>query len=135
MRIVYHHEADSWWAESPDVEGWSTAGASFVEVRHLAEESLALAVGRPVRAEHVLDSAIDQNENLSLQEAAGCLGFSGRHVHRLMKAGELEGVEVGSNCWKIPIRAVLDLERRRSEAEERADSFSRLLDDIGGPTE
>lgn len=21
VRVIYHHEADGWWAESPDVEG------------------------------------------------------------------------------------------------------------------
>jgi predicted RNase H-like HicB family nuclease len=136
MKIIYHHDADCWWAESPDVGGWSTAGASFLEVKRLAEESIEFAVGRSVLAEHVLDSAVaDENGNLSLQEAADCLGFSRQHVHRLTEAGELEGVELRPNCWRVPIRSVLDFERRRSQAEERAEVFSRFLDDIGGPAE
>lgn len=31
VRVIYHHEADGWWAESPDVEGWSAAGDSYPE--------------------------------------------------------------------------------------------------------
>jgi hypothetical protein len=23
VRVIHHHAADGWWAESPDVEGWS----------------------------------------------------------------------------------------------------------------
>jgi hypothetical protein len=23
VRVIYDHEADGWWAESPDIEGWS----------------------------------------------------------------------------------------------------------------
>lgn len=42
-RIIYHHEADGWWAESPDVEGWSAAGDSYAEVVKLAEEGIPLA--------------------------------------------------------------------------------------------
>ena len=44
VRVIYHHEADGWWAESPDVEGWSAAGDTYPEVRQLADR------GRPVRA-------------------------------------------------------------------------------------
>ncbi len=29
VRVIYHHEAAGWWAESPDVEGWSAAGDSY----------------------------------------------------------------------------------------------------------
>jgi len=39
VRITYHHEADGWWAESPDAEGWSAAGDSYAEVVKLAEEA------------------------------------------------------------------------------------------------
>jgi hypothetical protein len=35
VRVIYHHESDGWWAESPDVEGWSGAGESYAEVESL----------------------------------------------------------------------------------------------------
>jgi nuclear transport factor 2 (NTF2) superfamily protein len=44
VRVIYHHEDDGWWAESPDVEGWSAVGDDFPEVRNLA------VVGIPVGA-------------------------------------------------------------------------------------
>jgi predicted RNase H-like HicB family nuclease len=52
VRVIYHHEADGWWAESPDVEGWSAAGASYVEVVKLTEEGIPLALERAVNLEH-----------------------------------------------------------------------------------
>jgi predicted RNase H-like HicB family nuclease len=45
VRVIYHHEADGWWAESPDVEGWSAAGDTYVEVVKLAKESGPFALG------------------------------------------------------------------------------------------
>lgn len=45
-RVVYHREVDGWWAESPDVEGWSAAADSFPELEALVFEGLVFAVGR-----------------------------------------------------------------------------------------
>ena len=44
VRVIYHHESDGWWAESPDVEGWSAAGDSYAEVVKLAEEGIPFAL-------------------------------------------------------------------------------------------
>lgn len=44
VRVIYHHEADGWWAESHDVEGWSAAGDSYAEVVELAEEGVLFAL-------------------------------------------------------------------------------------------
>ncbi len=52
VRIIYHHEADGWWAESPDVEGWSAAGGSYAEVRQLAVEGIEFALGHQAQLEH-----------------------------------------------------------------------------------
>lgn len=52
VRVIYHHEADGWWAESPDVEGWSAAGASYAEVVKLAEEGIPFALEQPVELEN-----------------------------------------------------------------------------------
>jgi predicted RNase H-like HicB family nuclease len=55
IRVLYHHESESWWAESPDVEGWSAAGDSYEEVRELAEEGIRFALDRgDVDLEHFL---------------------------------------------------------------------------------
>ncbi len=52
VRVIYHREANRWWAESPDVEGWSAAGADFPEIRNLAVEGIPLALGRDAELEH-----------------------------------------------------------------------------------
>jgi excisionase family DNA binding protein len=81
-------------------------------------------------------TVVDENAMLSPQVAADRLGFSRQHVRRLIEAGELEAGQLpNSTHWKIPMRAVLAFEQRRSEAEERADVFSRSLDELGAPAE
>jgi predicted RNase H-like HicB family nuclease len=52
VRVIYHHEADGWWAESPDVEGWSAAGDGFPEVRQLAVDGIPFALGHGAELEH-----------------------------------------------------------------------------------
>jgi predicted RNase H-like HicB family nuclease len=53
IRVIYHHEDDGWWAESPDVERWTAAGGSFEEVARLAEEGVRFALEREnVELEH-----------------------------------------------------------------------------------
>jgi predicted RNase H-like HicB family nuclease len=52
VRVIYHLEEDGWWAESPDVEGWSAAGESFPEVRALTDEGIPFALDRDVELEH-----------------------------------------------------------------------------------
>jgi predicted RNase H-like HicB family nuclease len=52
VRVIYHHESDGWWAESPDVEGWSAAGDSYAEVVKLAEEGIPFALKREAKLEH-----------------------------------------------------------------------------------
>jgi predicted RNase H-like HicB family nuclease len=48
VRVVYHQEDEGWWAESPDVEGWSAAGRSLPEIEELVGAGLEFALGRPV---------------------------------------------------------------------------------------
>lgn len=44
IRILYHQEPQSWWAESPDIEGWTVAGDSYEEVRRLVEDGVSFAL-------------------------------------------------------------------------------------------
>jgi excisionase family DNA binding protein len=81
-------------------------------------------------------TVVDENTMLSPQAAADRLGFSRQHVRRLIEAGELGASQLpNSKHWKISMRAVLAFEQRRSDAEERADEFSRSLDELGAPAE
>ncbi len=52
VRVNYHQERDGWWAESPDIDGWSVAGRSYAEVRRLASEGVSFATGRDAVVEH-----------------------------------------------------------------------------------
>lgn len=52
VHVIYHHEDDGWWAESPQVAGWSAAGETYAEVVRLAEEGIPFALGHEVRLEH-----------------------------------------------------------------------------------
>jgi predicted RNase H-like HicB family nuclease len=40
-RVTYHHEDDTWWAESPDVPGFSATADSLSALRTLVWEGLA----------------------------------------------------------------------------------------------
>ena len=44
IRILYHQEPQGWWAESPDVDGWSVAGETYDEVRRLVEDGVTFAL-------------------------------------------------------------------------------------------
>jgi predicted RNase H-like HicB family nuclease len=53
IRVIYHHEREGWWAESPDVAGWTAVGESYPEVLKLAEEGIPFALERDqVELEH-----------------------------------------------------------------------------------
>lgn len=54
VRVIHHRENDHWWAESPDVEGWSAAGDSRDQVVCLAEQGIQFALGHPAKLEHRL---------------------------------------------------------------------------------
>ncbi len=53
VRVIHHHEPEGWWAESPDVGGWSAAGETYGEVHRLAEDGIRFALDRQdVHVEH-----------------------------------------------------------------------------------
>ncbi len=52
VRVIYHREGDSWWAESPDVDRWYAAGATYAEVLGLAKEGVPFALGHDAELEH-----------------------------------------------------------------------------------
>jgi predicted RNase H-like HicB family nuclease len=54
VRVIYHREADGWWAESPEVEGWSATGETYAEVVKLAEDGVPFALGRAAELEHAV---------------------------------------------------------------------------------
>lgn len=62
VRVIYHHETDGWWAESPDVEGWSAAGDSYAKVAKLAEEGIRFALEQD---DVVLENFVPAGESIA----------------------------------------------------------------------
>jgi predicted RNase H-like HicB family nuclease len=52
IRVLHHRDLDGWWAESPDVDGWSAAGDTYAEVVKLAEEGVPFVLGHNTPLEH-----------------------------------------------------------------------------------
>jgi predicted RNase H-like HicB family nuclease len=71
VRVLHHHEGDGWWAESPDVEGWSAAGDTYAEVVKLAEESVAFALKRQADLEHYVLSASEGRIHSLIKKISG----------------------------------------------------------------
>lgn len=52
VRIIYHYEDKSWWAESPDLAGWFAAEDTYAEIVELAKEGVRFSLDRDVALEH-----------------------------------------------------------------------------------
>lgn len=64
IRVIYHHEDEGWWAESPDVKGWTAVGDSYAEILKLAEEGIPFALEHDeVPLEHYV--SVDEREHLA----------------------------------------------------------------------
>jgi predicted RNase H-like HicB family nuclease len=44
IRVLYHRESEGWWAESPDIAGWTVAGDTYDEVRDLVSDGVTFAL-------------------------------------------------------------------------------------------
>lgn len=78
----------------------------------------------------------EETGTLSLQETGQRLGFSERHVRRLIEAGILEAEQpAGSENWWIQLDSVVRLEEERERARRQADDWSRELDRFDTPLE
>ena len=53
VSLVCQHEGTCWWAESPEVPGWTVIGESLAEVTALAFEGVSFMLGRPARISSV----------------------------------------------------------------------------------
>lgn len=62
VRVLHRHDDDCWWAESPDVEGWSAAGKTYAEVVKLAEEGIPPALEHPAELEHYVPASGYRNQ-------------------------------------------------------------------------
>lgn len=44
IRVIYHCEPEGWWAESPDLKGWTAAADTYDEIVKLVEEGVPFAL-------------------------------------------------------------------------------------------
>ena len=44
VRVLYYCEPDGWWAESPEIDGWTVAGATYEEARQLVTDGVSFAL-------------------------------------------------------------------------------------------
>jgi predicted RNase H-like HicB family nuclease len=51
VTLVYHREAEGWWAESPEIKGFVAGGDTLAEARAMAEEGVRFYLDEPVEIE------------------------------------------------------------------------------------
>lgn len=51
IQMHYHYEPEGWWAESPELPGFSAAGTTFAEVRQQAHEGAVFFADEPLEIE------------------------------------------------------------------------------------
>ena len=62
-RIRYHYDADgAWWADSPDLEGFTAAGESFDDVREQARAGVVFFSETPVM---IAEAGVPEGETQS----------------------------------------------------------------------
>jgi predicted RNase H-like HicB family nuclease len=52
-RIVYHHEPEGWWADSPDLLGWSAAAESREDLEKLVRDGAEFFAEEPLDLFHL----------------------------------------------------------------------------------
>ena len=58
VRVIYRAEADGWWAESPDVPGYTAVGKDYDEVHRLAHEGLRDFAGEDLSFQETVFSLV-----------------------------------------------------------------------------
>ena len=83
ISVMYHLDDDAWWAESPDIPGWTIAGATFAEIRALAEDGARFALERDdVDVRHLVPQAV-------LPWLQRTVGAVARVEYRTLQAGHV----------------------------------------------
>jgi predicted RNase H-like HicB family nuclease len=60
VRVIYHDDPDGWWAESPEVPGYTGFGESYADVRDQMREGLPWFAEEDLLLTHIVPSAEGQ---------------------------------------------------------------------------
>lgn len=102
IHVVYHHEGDTWWAESDELPGFSAVDEQFGEVRRMLQEAVSfLAIGDAILVESLDGVMITTDDEAqvdglimnyrSTAQTVGSAAPLGR-MHRVRSAGSLVSV-------------------------------------------
>lgn len=76
IRILYHQEPQGWWAESPDIGGWSVAGETYDAIRQLAEDGVSFALASATEDRGgVRRGAVQLGERRALRSRARLISY------------------------------------------------------------
>jgi predicted RNase H-like HicB family nuclease len=73
IRMEYHWEPEGWWAESPDLPGFSAAGQTFTEVQAQAHEGAQFFADQELVIEDTIPVNLEGERN-----TASTSGLTGR---------------------------------------------------------
>jgi len=63
--VVYHHDPDGWWANSPDLAGWTATAETVDDLRSLVEEGVRFYLERDnVVALHLLGPEVPSHARM-----------------------------------------------------------------------
>jgi predicted RNase H-like HicB family nuclease len=54
VRVNYHYEEGGWWADSPDLKGWTAIADTYEELAELVEEGVPFALECEAELKHTL---------------------------------------------------------------------------------
>jgi predicted RNase H-like HicB family nuclease len=78
VSVVYHHDPEAWWADSPDLPGWTATAETLDELRALADEGVRFSLDRDdVIVEHLLNADVPRGAVIVFDFAAGQVVLAG----------------------------------------------------------
>jgi hypothetical protein len=72
VHIIYHHDPAAWWADSPEVPGWTATAKTLDELWGLAEQGVRFALERDdLLIQHDFDYEIPEHASIVFDFVAG----------------------------------------------------------------
>ena len=93
VRVIYHHDPDGWWAECPEVRGYTGFGETYEEVRDQMREGLPWFAEEDLTLFHIAPS----DEGKPLATLGACVSLD---IVRQSPAPAMQPLEHSWNSWK-----------------------------------